>query len=149
MKQLLVILLFELCATTCAAMSSNSVVAVTNDWRQGNFSNVLSLAQFRYSNNTNDVVAAYLLLNYDMAFSYSEQISNSIDRVIGTSRLVTNIEFRAFSDRIEPSWRKYQRERLARFTSNEWLERDLKARRANHYMPSEYALHLLQALGLW
>lgn len=149
MKQLLVILLFELCATTCAAMSSNSVVAVTNDWRQGNFSNVLSLAQFRYSNNTNDVVAAYLLLNYDMAFSYSEQISNSIDRVIGASRLVTNIEFRAFSDRIEPSWRKYQRERLPRFTSNEWLERDLKARRANHYMPSEYALHLLQALGLW
>ena len=36
-------------ATLCAAPSSNTVEAVTQDWRQGNYSNVYELAQARFA----------------------------------------------------------------------------------------------------
>lgn len=51
-----------------ATPSEDSYAAVTNDWYQGNFSNVYELAQTRLAANSNDVVAAYLLHDWDMAF---------------------------------------------------------------------------------
>ena len=44
-------------ATLCATPSSNTVEAVTQDWKQGNYSNVYELAQARFASNSNDLVA--------------------------------------------------------------------------------------------
>ena len=49
-------------ATLCAAPSSNTVEAVTQDWRLGNYSNVYELAQARFASNSNDLVAAHLVI---------------------------------------------------------------------------------------
>ena len=49
-----------------AAPTQNTYHAVTNDWRSGMYSNVLELAQSRLAANTNDIVAAYIMKDYDI-----------------------------------------------------------------------------------
>ena len=55
-------------ATLCATPSSNTVEAVTQDWKQGNYSNVYELAQARFAVNSNDLVAAHLMMEFDKKF---------------------------------------------------------------------------------
>ncbi len=44
-----------------ATPSSNNFHSVTNDWYQGNYSNVYELAQQRLVANSNDLVAAVIM----------------------------------------------------------------------------------------
>ena len=80
------------CATLAglsfATPSSNNFHSVTNDWYNGNFSNVYELAQMRLSTNATDVVGAYLMLDWDLAFSDYSTISNAMMRVVSSSDLV-------------------------------------------------------------
>ena len=55
--------------TVGATPTQNTYHAVTNDWRSGAYSNVLELAQSRLAANTNDIVAAYIMKDYDIMFS--------------------------------------------------------------------------------
>lgn len=68
-----------------AAPSADSYAAVTNDWTQGNYSNVLEWAQTRLAASTNDLPAAYAMLEYDLAFSDFNAMSNSILRMMRVS----------------------------------------------------------------
>ena len=49
-----------------AMPSTNNFHAVTNDWYNGNFTNVYELAQMRLAANSNDVVGAYLMLDWHL-----------------------------------------------------------------------------------
>ena len=54
-----VLLVIALSATISFALpSANNFHAVTNDWYNGNFTNVYELAQIRIAANSNDVVGA-------------------------------------------------------------------------------------------
>ena len=72
-----------------AAPTQNTYHAVTNDWRRGAYSNVLELAQSRLAANTNDIVAAYIMKDYDIMFSDFTAMSNSLQRLIRAGALVT------------------------------------------------------------
>ena len=72
-----------------ATPTQNTYHAVTNDWRSGMYSNVLELAQSRLAANSNDVVAAYIMKDYDMMFSGFTAMSNSLQRLIRAGSLVT------------------------------------------------------------
>ncbi len=74
---------------TFAAPSSNDFHSVTNDWYNGNFTNVYELACARIATNATDVVGAYLMLDWDLAFSDYATISNSMMRVVSCSDLVS------------------------------------------------------------
>ena len=56
-------------AAAMAVPSQDSYHAVTNDWYNGNFSNVLELASSRLAANTNDLVGTYLKLSWDVCFA--------------------------------------------------------------------------------
>lgn len=72
-----------------ATPTQNSYHAVTNDWRSGAYSNVLELAQSRLAANTNDIVAAYIMKDYNVMFSDFAAMSNSFQRLIHAGSLVS------------------------------------------------------------
>ena len=80
-------------AVAAAAPSQDSYHAVTNDWYNGNFSNVLELSSARLAANTNDLVGAYLKLSWDICFADIPTLSNSVTRAIALSDAVTNAAF--------------------------------------------------------
>ena len=75
---------------TFAAPSSNDFHSVTNDWYNGNFTNVYELAQMRLSANTNDIVGACLMMEFDTCFSDFSAMSNSFSRLIRAADLITS-----------------------------------------------------------
>ena len=117
-------------ATLCAAPSSNTVEAVTQDWRQGNYSNVYELAQARFAVNSNDLVAAHLMMEFDTAFSSREAASNSIMRLVRISDEVTL-----------PAYTK--------LTDTQLEQHHTWALTTRHEMSSDFMLKLLWKNNLW
>ena len=89
MKKLIAAALAATAIAAFAVPSQNTYHAVTNDWYQGNYSNVYELAQQRLAANTNDLVAAVIMETYDLRFSSFAAISNSILRVMRASEAAT------------------------------------------------------------
>ena len=89
MKKLIVAALAATAAAVFAEPSSNNFHSVTNDWYQGNYSNVYELAQQRLVANSNDLVAAVIMESYDLRFSSFAAISNSIQRLMRASEAAT------------------------------------------------------------
>jgi len=89
MKKLIVAALAATAAAVFAEPSSNDFHSVTNDWYQGNYSNVYELAQQRLVANSNDLVAAVIMESYDLRFSSFAAISNSIQRLMRASEAAT------------------------------------------------------------
>ena len=73
-----------------AAPTADNFHSVTNDWWNGNFTNVYELAQQRFAMNTNDLVAAHIMWEYDRSFSGREAISNSAMRLVRIADGVTH-----------------------------------------------------------
>ena len=88
-----------------ATPTQNTYHAVTNDWRSGAYSNVLELAQSRLAANPNDIVAAYIMKDYDIMFSDFTAMSNSFQRLIRAGALVT---LPAYSNRFPRLRRGYE-----------------------------------------
>ena len=84
--------LFMLCIS-CGAMTENNFVAVTNDWFRGSYSNVCALASYRESLNSNDVVAAYIMCEWNMMRGTKESYSNAIEKALLVSEQITNAHF--------------------------------------------------------
>ena len=89
MKKLMATALVVTAATAFAVPPANTSHAVTNDWHQGNYSNVYELAQQRLVANSNDLVAAVIMESYDLRFSSFAAISNSILRLMRASEAAT------------------------------------------------------------
>ena len=89
MKKLIATALAATAAAVFAEPSSNNFHSVTNDWYQGNYSNVYELAQQRLVANSNDLVAAVIMESYDLRFSSFAAISNSILRLMRASEAAT------------------------------------------------------------
>ncbi len=149
MKAIAIVLILFASLTVVGSSATNDFVVVTNDWYQGNFSNVLSYARQRMAINTNDIVAANIMVDYDVAFSSKVSISNSIDRLLACENMITNAKYRAISDIMRPYWIVYQRQKLPSFTQADLAERNEKAKRPGREMVSSYMLRLLWDEGLW
>ena len=89
MKNTIAAIALSLSAFAWATPSGDNYAAVTNDWYQGNWTNVYELAQQRLAANTNDLVASHLMVSYDILFSDYQAISNSILRLVGALDSVT------------------------------------------------------------
>lgn len=84
---------FVILSASCGAMTRNDFDSVTNDWYHGAYSNVYALARYRESQNSNDVVAAYIQYEWNKILGTKETFSNAIDRVLVLSSQVTNVSF--------------------------------------------------------
>jgi hypothetical protein len=72
---------------------TNFYTTVTNLWYQGYKSNVLSLAEARLLQNTNDIAGLILKAEYDLEFLELTSISNSYERVIQVGDTITTTNF--------------------------------------------------------
>lgn len=149
MRVIVITLILFASLVVVGSSATNDFVVVTNDWYQGNFSNVLRYAQRRIDSNSNDVVAAYILLDYNVNFSSNIEISNSINQVMCNSMTVTNARFKAMSELLRPYYFRYQREILPNFSAADLADRNAKATKPGREMPSTYILQMLWAEGLW
>ena len=136
-------------ATLCAAPSSNTVEAVTQDWRQGNYSNVYELAQARFASNSNDLVAAHLMMEFDTAFSSREAASNSIMRLVRISDEVTLPAYTNLYGLARPSWIWYANEFFPSLTDTELEQHHIWAQTTRHEMSSDFMLEILWKNNLW
>ena len=133
MKKLIVAALAATASAVFAEPSSNNFHSVTNDWYQGNYSNVYELAQQRLVANSNDLVAAVIMESYDLRFSSFAAISNSIQRLMRASEAAalpayTNMYWRFYRD--EYNW-----------YLGEYLPQQSEARRQSE-MYKAYKIHV-------
>lgn len=149
MKSIILIVLVLAAVRMNAAPSVNTYAAVTNDWYNANFTNVYELAQQRMSSNTNDLVGAYLMLEWNMAFGSVASVSNAISRVVNLSDSVTNQPFRTVYAGLRDDEIEY-RDRVLPTIS----DADVEAERYKSYLPhkkmvEDYMLRQLWISNLW
>ncbi len=132
-----------------ALPSTNTYVAVTNDWFNANFSNVLELAENRLAENTNDIVGATLKLGYDVTFGDVASISNSLVRFM---ELADSVTCPAFSNEywsVRPAELMYLHDFLPTVTPAR-LEADApKAFLPGKPFPEKRYLEILNESGFW
>lgn len=86
----------------CFAMTENNFASVTNDWYHGAYTNVLLLAQHREAQNSNDVVAAYVMYEWNKILGTKESFSNAIEQVLCVSDRMTDTVFKLEYMRTKP-----------------------------------------------
>jgi len=132
-----------------AVPSADNYRAVTNDWYNGNFTNVLDLASARLAADTNDVVGAYLKLSWDICFADIPTLSNSVTRTIALSDAVTNAAFSNDFQRLRPVMVAFRDEILPNVTEEMRLADLPKASLPHKPIPEKRWLELLWNNGLW
>ncbi len=149
MKKTVIIAVAMLTECALATPSSNNFHAVTNDWYNGNFSNVYELAQMRLAANSNDVVGAYLMLDWDFRFSGTVAVSNSISRVLDVSMMVQNPVFSNAYATVRERCILYRDEFLPTLTDEHQQEVIEKSCVINTPLVNEVPLKILWDNNLW
>ena len=132
-----------------AVPSQDSYHAVTNDWYNANFMNVLELADARLAVNSNDLVGTYLRLSWDICFSDIPTLMNSITRAVTLSEAVTNAAFSNDFQQLKPVMISLRDDFLPNMTKAERLAELPKARLPHKPIPERHWLKLLWDNGLW
>ena len=149
MKKLIATALVATAAAAFAVPSENTYHAVTNDWYQGNYSNVYELAQQRLAANTNDLVASHLMVSYDILFSDYQAISNSILRLVGALDSVTEPSLTNLCAQLRPGWVYYLDEFLPQQTSATLQEQRAKSQISHKPLDCDFILEQISESGLW
>lgn len=146
---MLAVLLMMTGSVAVAVPSQDSYHAVTNDWYNGNFSNVLELSSARLAANTNDLVGAYLKLSWDICFADIPTLSNSVTRAITLSDAVTNAAFSNDFQRLRPVMVAFRDNVLPTVTEEMRLADLSKASLPHKPIPEKRWLKLLWDNGMW
>ena len=148
-KAMLAAVLSMSVAAAVAAPSADNYASVTNDWYNGNFSNVLELSSARLAANTNDLVGAYLKLSWDICFADIPMLSNSVTRTIALSDAVTNAAFSNDFQRLRPVMVAFRDQVLPNVTEEMRLAELPKASLPHKPIPEKRWLKLLWDNGMW
>ena len=149
MKNAIAAIVVSLSACAWSSPSADNYASVTNDWFQGNWTNVYELAQLRLAANTNDLVASHLMVSYDILFSDYQSISNSIQRLLVAMDSVTEPSMTNLCARLRPGWVYYRDEFLPRQTEAVLQEQRAKSRIPHKPLYCDFILEQISEKGLW
>lgn len=149
MRIQLLAILFLTTVTASAEPTANNFVAVTNDWYNGRWTNVFELAQQRFAVNSNDLVAANIMADYDVLFSDPQMVSNSIIRLMCISDAATLPAYTNLYQKMRPLWVDFLGEFLPVQTEATLLEQREKSFIIHKRMNSGFILKLLWENGAW
>ena len=90
----LILAFAALAAVAAKADDTAFFTNVTNLWYQGHKSNVLAIAEERLAHNTNDIAGLILKMEYDLEFTRSDSISNSVLRIIEAGAEIKSLRFK-------------------------------------------------------
>ena len=144
-----VALTMALAFTVCATPTENTYHAVTNDWYNGNWTNVYELAQARLAANSNDLVAANIIVSYDVLFSDIDSMSNSVTRLIyamdqSSAPALTNLH-----SRLRPGWVYFRDQFLPYQTAANLQQQHEKSYIINKPLDCDFVLKAIWDNGLW
>ena len=145
------IIAFVAIVAECAVAmpTSNNFHAVTNDWYNGNYSNVYELAQLRLAVDTNDVVGIHLKVAFDIYHSDSLVLSNDMSRLVEVSDAISNPAFTNVYNVLRPDYISYRDEFIPSITDTERLIEQSKSRCGHKPIPGCFLLKILWDNGLW
>ena len=149
MKTPLVLAAALAAAAACAVPSANTYPAVTNDWSAAAFTNVYELAVQRQAADSNDVVAAYLLFDWHLAFGDRAALSNAVTQVVAASDRVTDAAFTNVYGRVRSLCLAYRDDFLPLATEDALQSEQQKRRAAGTRLANDYMLRLLWDSDLW
>ena len=141
-------ILFSAVVST-AAPTADNFAAVTNDWYNGRWTNVFELAQQRFAVNSNDLVAANIMVDYDILFSDPQTISNSIIRLMRISDAATLPAYTNLYRIMRPGLIYYLGEFMPQQDEASLLEQREKSFIIHKRMSSGVILKLLLDNGAW
>lgn len=138
-----------LATVALASPTENTYHAVTNDWYNANFSNVLELAESRLAANTNDLVGAYLKLSWDICFSDASTLSNSVTRVLSIGDTEQNAAFSNEYWRLRPMTVSFRDDILPMYTEEVRQQEQVRSMQPHKPIPERKWLKLLWDENLW
>lgn len=138
-----------LAITTTAVPTSDNFHSVTNDWWNGNFTNVYELAQQRFAVNSNDLVAAHLMWEYDRSFSGREAVSNSAMRLVRITDGVTHPALTNIYAAVRGGMIRYASVYVPTWTDAELEEQHQRASAPHRAMNCDFVLEIISENGLW
>ncbi len=88
MKYIASLAFLFLSSTACVVADAPSLgdfATVTNLWYEGHKSNVFAIAEQRLAANSNDLVGAIMMFDYDLEFSNEGNYSNDVRRIFSST----------------------------------------------------------------
>lgn len=149
MKNTIAAIALSLSAFAWATPSGDNYAAVTNDWYQGNWTNVYELAQKRLAANTNDLVASHLMVSYDILFSDYQAMSNSIQRLVRALDSVSEPSLTNLCANLRSGWVYYLDEFLPQQTEAILQEQRAKSQIPHKPLDCDFILEQISETGLW
>ena len=149
MKNTIAAIALSLSAFAWATPSGDHYAAVTNDWYQGNWTNVYELAQKRLAANTTDLVASHLMVSYDILFSDYQAMSNSIQRLVRALDSVSEPSLTNLYAQLRPGWVYYLDDFLPQQTAATLQEQRAKSQITHKPLDCDFILEQISASGLW
>ena len=135
--------------TADATPTENTYAAVTNDWYNGNWTNVLELAQIRRAANSNDLVAANIIVSYDVLFSDVGAMSNSVTRLIDAMDQSSAPALTNLHSRLRPGWVYFRDQFLPHQTAADLQKQHEKSYIAQKLIDCDFVLKAICDNGLW
>ena len=135
--------------TADAAPTENTYAAVTNDWYNGNWTNVLELAQIRRAANSNDLVAANIIVSYDVLFSDVGTMSNSVTRLIDAMDQSSAPALTNLHSRLRPGWVYFRDQFLPYQTAADLQQQHEKSYITHKPIDCDFVLKAIWDNGLW
>ena len=149
MKNIIAAMALSLSAFAHATPSADNYASVTNDWYQGNWTNVYELAQQRLAANTNDLVASHLIVSYDILFSDYQAMSNSIQRLVRALDSVSEPSLTNLCSSLRSGWVYYLEEFLPQQTEAVLQEQRAKSQITHKPLDCDFILEQVAEKGLW
>ena len=144
-----VTLTVALAFTADATPTENTYAAVTNDWYNGNWTNVLELAQIRRAANSNDLVAANIIVSYDVLFSDIGAMSNSVTRLIDVMDQSSAPALTNLHSRLRPGWIYFRDQFLPYQTATDLQQQHEKSYITHKPIDCDFVLQAIWDNGLW
>ena len=132
-----------------AMPTENTYHAVTNDWYNGNWTNVYELAQARLAVNSNDLVAANIIVSYDVLFSDIGAMSNSVTRLIDAMDQSSAPALTNLNSRLRPGWVYFRDQFLPYQTAADLQQQHEKSYITHKPLDCDFVLKAIWDNGLW
>ena len=125
---------------------TNFYEQVSSQWYSGNKTGVLSIAEQRLQQNTNDIAGLILKMDYQIEFVELDTVSNTMKRVLDVGSQITTTNFAAAFSLVQSDI-NHLLQMLPLYPTNEIAADIAKASIANKPLTSGYAIKALQDDG--
>ena len=136
-------------AKSSATPSADDFHSVTNDWWNGNFTNVVELADARLAADADDLVGAHLKAEWAICFGGRGEITNEVSRMLRASDAVSAPAFTNEYGAVRSAWGYFLTDAVPALTDAQLADQHAKSAQPHRRMVMERILRVIDECGLW